>query len=207
VKINRDKTVRIQMTCPACGKTLSAPDTAAGKKAKCPSCREIILVPEAVQESQGFYPSAPQPSAPSAPPAPPAPPPPSGSPDKWLDQLQGPSPVPTASGGERRRHHGKSYQGFAVTSMIFGIVSIVGMLGCCVPFVGVIGLVSGIIAIIFAAVASNGMKTSGNFEGKGMATTGLILGIIGVVLYVIIFIISLCIGLGLVGLKEARPLL
>ena len=36
----------IQMICALCGKTLSAPDTAAGKKAKCPSCGQIMVVPE-----------------------------------------------------------------------------------------------------------------------------------------------------------------
>ena len=36
----------IQMNCASCGKTLSAPDTAAGKKAKCPSCGQIMVVPE-----------------------------------------------------------------------------------------------------------------------------------------------------------------
>ena len=30
--------MHISMNCPSCNKTLSAPDTAAGKKAKCPAC-------------------------------------------------------------------------------------------------------------------------------------------------------------------------
>jgi predicted RNA-binding Zn-ribbon protein involved in translation (DUF1610 family) len=35
----------INMSCPSCGKTLSAPDTAAGKKAKCPACGQVMIVP------------------------------------------------------------------------------------------------------------------------------------------------------------------
>jgi predicted RNA-binding Zn-ribbon protein involved in translation (DUF1610 family) len=33
------------MSCPSCGKTLSAPETAAGKRAKCPACGQIMIVP------------------------------------------------------------------------------------------------------------------------------------------------------------------
>ena len=44
---------------------------------------------------------------------------------------------------------GQSYKGFAITSMVLGILS----LFCCGP-------VFGIAAIIFSVVASNGMKTS-----------------------------------------------
>ena len=42
----------INMNCPSCGKTLSAPDTAAGKKAKCPACGQIMTVPEVVHEAE-----------------------------------------------------------------------------------------------------------------------------------------------------------
>jgi predicted RNA-binding Zn-ribbon protein involved in translation (DUF1610 family) len=43
--------VPIKVSC-SCGKTLTAPDTAAGKKAKCPSCGQVIVVPAAVQETE-----------------------------------------------------------------------------------------------------------------------------------------------------------
>jgi len=40
------------MSCLSCGKTLSAPDNAAGKKAKCPFCGEIMTVPETVLDAE-----------------------------------------------------------------------------------------------------------------------------------------------------------
>jgi len=41
----------IQVSCPACGKTLQAKDSAAGKQAKCPDCGGIISIPEAVYDA------------------------------------------------------------------------------------------------------------------------------------------------------------
>ena len=54
----------IKMTCPSCGKMLSAPDSAVGKKAKCPSCGEIMIVPESAGGLEQEYPLAPEPAAP-----------------------------------------------------------------------------------------------------------------------------------------------
>jgi predicted RNA-binding Zn-ribbon protein involved in translation (DUF1610 family) len=42
----------IQMTCPSCGKLLSAPEAAVGKRAKCPECAQIMIVPDAVFEAE-----------------------------------------------------------------------------------------------------------------------------------------------------------
>ena len=41
--------------------------------------------------------------------------------------------------------------------------------------------VGGVIAIILGSVAMNGMKRTGNMQGRGMALAGLILGIIDIV--------------------------
>ena len=41
----------IEVSCPACGKTLQAKDSAAGKQAKCPGCGGIISIPEAVLDT------------------------------------------------------------------------------------------------------------------------------------------------------------
>jgi hypothetical protein len=35
----------ISLKCPSCQKTLEAPDTAAGKTARCPSCSQIVSIP------------------------------------------------------------------------------------------------------------------------------------------------------------------
>jgi hypothetical protein len=75
---------------------------------------------------------------------------------------------------------GQSYQGFAITSMVLGILALPTF--C-------FGIVFGIIAIIFAAVANNGMKNSRNFEGKGMATAGMVMGILGTVGWTLIYVI------------------
>jgi predicted RNA-binding Zn-ribbon protein involved in translation (DUF1610 family) len=37
--------VAISCTCPSCGKKLKAPDSAAGKKAKCPQCGNPVQIP------------------------------------------------------------------------------------------------------------------------------------------------------------------
>ena len=42
----------ISVNCPSCGKTLSAPDTATGKKAKCPGCGQILTIPQVVHEAE-----------------------------------------------------------------------------------------------------------------------------------------------------------
>ena len=36
----------ISATCPGCGKIISAPDSAAGHKAKCPQCGEVVTFPD-----------------------------------------------------------------------------------------------------------------------------------------------------------------
>jgi predicted RNA-binding Zn-ribbon protein involved in translation (DUF1610 family) len=44
--------VAIRVTCSACGKTLQARDSSAGKKAKCPGCGAVIEVPEAIYDAE-----------------------------------------------------------------------------------------------------------------------------------------------------------
>ena len=38
----------IKFQCSACAKRISAPDTAAGRQARCPSCKSVVQVPEAI---------------------------------------------------------------------------------------------------------------------------------------------------------------
>lgn len=73
-------------------------------------------------------------------------------------------------------------RGFAITSLVFGILSALGL--CCCCFMPPVAIVCGALAIVFAIIYSN--KAS---KLDGMALAGLILGIIGVViaLFVIIF--------------------
>lgn len=67
----------------------------------------------------------------------------------------------------------------AVAALVLGILSIV------IPY---LGFIIGIIAIVFAKLANDEIKRTGD-GGKGMATAGMVTGIIGTVLYGIIIII------------------
>ena len=42
----------ISVNCGECGKTLKAPDSAAGKKAKCPQCSAVVLIPEQIFDAE-----------------------------------------------------------------------------------------------------------------------------------------------------------
>lgn len=42
----------ISVRCEECGKTLKAPDSAAGKKAKCPQCGAVVAIPEPVFDAE-----------------------------------------------------------------------------------------------------------------------------------------------------------
>ena len=57
----------INMSCPSCGKSLSAPDTAAGKKAKCPACAQVMTLPAAAEDTEDVYGTAPEASSGSLP--------------------------------------------------------------------------------------------------------------------------------------------
>lgn len=71
--------------------------------------------------------------------------------------------------------------GMALTSMILGIASLF-----------VAGLILGLLAIIFSAIAFGRIKKNpGGRKGKGFAIAGLILGIIGVIGWAIAIIILL----------------
>jgi hypothetical protein len=170
-----------------------------------------MIVPAAVQQAEDFA------APPSEPPASDFGPPPSAGGESWLDDLAGASQAPdnsaAAPGDEERRPcpecgemiiaravkcrfcgaifdprlrraagrgRPQSQNGFAITSMVLGIVGI---------FTGCIGIVFGITATVFGFVALNGMKRSGNREGRGMAVTGIVLGIIDAVGWTIVYIV------------------
>ena len=196
----------IKMNCPSCGKTLTAPDTAAGKKAKCPACAATMIVPAGVYDAEEIGAASPEPAPPPAE---------YGTTDDPFGAFPPQSSADAAAPGEEpaRRpcpmcgeliiagaakcrfcgavfdprlrtsaslQRGQSYQGFAITSMVLGIIAL---------FTGCFGIVFGIVAIIFSSVAGNGMKKSRNFEGKGMATAGMVMGLLGAIGWTIIYAI------------------
>lgn len=70
-----------------------------------------------------------------------------------------------------------SKKGLSIASMVLGII---GLLFLCVPPFGVI---CGLLALIFGAISLN--KKQGI---QGMATAGIVLGIITLVLWVVVFV-------------------
>ena len=169
----------INMNCPSCGKTLSAPETAAGKKAKCPSCGQVMIVPEVVHDAEDLYAPAPEPApGPSAPLGSESS---AGSPQSWLDEAQGPAAAPTAAGQARRPCPmcGEQIIATAAKCRFCGAVldarlrggaagirpdavpnylaqAILVTLFCCLPF--------GIVAIVYAAQV-NGRLQAGDIAG------------------------------------------
>jgi len=176
--------------------SLTAPDAAAGKRAKCPNCGHVTLVPQPPQQADEF---AEPPAASGAPTAH------AESYDLFniVSELQPPSQTGGAGAARRpcpecgemiaasarkcrfcdaifdyrlraaigNRLCAKSYNGMAVTSLVLGIVTYPGMCMYVLP-----GVIFALKAIIFGSIALSGMKKSGNTEGKGMAITGIVLG-------------------------------
>nr|WP_235857603.1 DUF4190 domain-containing protein [Paenibacillus albiflavus] len=74
--------------------------------------------------------------------------------------------------------------GKAVAALVLGILSLV------IPYAG---FIIGIIAIVFAKLANDEIKRTGE-AGKGMATAGMVTGIIGTALYAIVIIFVIIIA-------------
>jgi hypothetical protein len=82
--------------------------------------------------------------------------------------------------------------GYAIASLVLGVLSIV-------PGVYVGGLVMGILAIVFSRMAVTRIKVQpGSLNGEGLATAGLVTGIVGLSLSVfVILVFGAIAGLGL----------
>ncbi len=82
--------------------------------------------------------------------------------------------------------------GYAIASLVLGILSIV-------PGVYLGGLVMGILAIVFSRMAMTRIKAQpGSINGQGLATAGLVTGIVGLSLSVMVILIFGAIaGIGL----------
>lgn len=91
------------------------------------------------------------------------------------------SPQPYAQGsveyyGNRPNYVGQSHNGMAIAGFVLSLV---------LPLFG----------LIFSLIALNGMKTSGNPEGKGLATAGLVISIVLLSLVCLYFIgLATCFG-------------
>lgn len=81
-------------------------------------------------------------------------------------------------------HEPSNYQppktnGKSIAALVLGILAVV------LPY---IGLIIGIIAIVFANIAFKEIKRNGD-QGRGLAIAGLVCGIVGTALYAIIILI------------------
>lgn len=89
-----------------------------------------------------------------------------------------PIPPPVSSSD---RPAGKKMSGWAMASLIAGVIGLL--------FIPVLG---SILAIVFAIIAKKEIKDgNGRLTGSGLATGGLVLGIIGVVLPLIVVIVAI----------------
>lgn len=80
---------------------------------------------------------------------------------------------------------------------------VTGILGCCVPY---INWILAITAIILGVIAKNKIKEDPNrYGGQGMATTGIVLGIISLVVTAIVFILYLTVGLAVLAECDENP--
>jgi Domain of unknown function (DUF4190)/GYF domain 2 len=73
--------------------------------------------------------------------------------------------------------------GMAITSLVFGLLSIFVGWACCGPLLSLLGVIFGIIAI------SQINKSPTVQTGKGMAISGIILSVIGLIISVILMLI------------------
>ena len=72
--------------------------------------------------------------------------------------------------------------GYAIASLVLGILSIV-------PGVWLGGLLMGILAIVFSRMAMKRINTSADVNGQGLATAGMVTGIVGLSLSVLVILI------------------
>lgn len=73
--------------------------------------------------------------------------------------------------------------GLAISSMVLGIV---GILFIFVPGLNFVGILCGVLAIVFGIISKNRIATSGEtLSGTGMAQAGFILGTITVAIFII----------------------
>ena len=83
------------------------------------------------------------------------------------------------------------HKGKAIAAMVLGIVA------CVLCWFGlilaIIAVVCAVIGLILAVSANKGMKADGITEGKGMATAGLVLSIIGLAVGAIGLVCAICV--------------
>lgn len=174
--------------CPSCATVVDAPDPT---RLVCPACGfgDPSRISQGQQPAQPAYAPAPQPPG-YAMPAPTA------SPYGYSSPAPQPVQYPPGPAPGYYQQPQLTTPGQSVAALVFGIVAIAGF---CVSFVPIVGMIvpaaSGIAAVV---LGSMGIRAS-NAEpqrvgGKGMAITGLVLGIIGIAWGLVVVMITLFVG-------------
>jgi len=142
----------IRFNCDQCGTAIEVPDEHAGKRGRCPGCKALVTIPSAPagESIPSPAPPAPAPPAPAPPPAPPQAP--------AAPQILSPPPPVYAPVYARIPPPGPS-KALAICALVFGCLGFI-------PLLALVGIVLGGIALIAKK------------PGKGMAATGLILGLV-----------------------------
>lgn len=197
----------IHFHCPHCDRLLRTPDSAAGQKARCPSCGAVVDIPSARPPERP--PAAPPPSSPhhegrqgdsalrpSAGPPPIAPSdggpqfgPSSAPSDDFANPYRGPHTSPQAPYSPTSGRTGA--EGQATAALVLGIVGLlfgITNLFCCLA--SPISFVSAILAIVFGIPGRQSLY-------RGQATAGLIMGWITLalsVLWILLFLLAIPFG-------------
>ncbi len=82
-----------------------------------------------------------------------------------------------------------SGKGMMVAALVLGIWSIVGL---CIPYLGITAPIGAIIAIILGVMGKKKAKNAG--APAGMGTAGLVLGIVGLAIFIALIIIVVAVG-------------
>ena len=86
------------------------------------------------------------------------------------------------------------HKGKAIGSMVCGIISVIL---CWFGYAAIVSLILSIVGLVLGANAKKGMAADGIVAGKGMATAGVVLSIISLVLSAIVFVAcTLCAAAG-----------
>lgn len=92
--------------------------------------------------------------------------------NSWTDQRTPPPPVPVMAQAPVQQ---SKTSGMAIASLVLGLVWIYG--------------IGSILAIVFGFIAKKNIRESNGYEtGGGMATAGIVLGIVGVAVVLLIII-------------------
>lgn len=104
---------------------------------------------------------------------------------EWTDDRRLPPPVPAVPAPPAN--------GFAVTSLIVGIV---GALLAFIPLVGLVGFLLGAAVVVFGILGRSGAGQADGTQGAGMATAGIVLGAVAMVLAVATTLLLVMVGYG-----------